>query len=191
MNNKENNPQEINKDYQETDNNPGDQIKGDWKVGLVQHWKYYLPPARASPSDLEFIKNKILEKISKYDGDKSKVNVLVLGSTSEYRNLCGELGISCYCFDFSKYNHEYLGKEVKNKPKEVFVEGNWLDGIPKVLKKEDKGLKGEKFDIILADNVLNVTVRKQHQALFATISKLLKEGGLFTVWPGPKAKTPF
>jgi len=149
-----------------------DKIKGNWKIGLVHHWKYYLPPARASPSDLEFIKNKILEKINKYQGDKSKVKLLVLGSTSEYRNLCGEMGITCYCFDFSEYNFEYLGKEVKNIPEEIFVEGNWLDDIP-------KELELEKFDIILADNVLNITVREHHQALFETISRLLKEDGLF------------
>lgn len=150
------------------------EIKGDWKVGLVEHWRYYLPPVRPCPSDLEFIKKKILEKIEEYNGDKSKIKLLILGSTSEYRNLCGELGIKCYCFDFSKPNFDYLAEEVKNKSKEVCIEGNWLDGIPKSLKKIKEN---EKFDFILGDCVFNITIIKNHKKLVNTIFKLLKKEG--------------
>ncbi|MBT4540828.1 hypothetical protein HOC35_04915 [Candidatus Woesearchaeota archaeon] len=146
--------------------------KGDWNDEFVHHWKYYRGHARASPSDLEFIKKKVLEKIEKYNGDKSKVKFLVLGSTPEYRNLCGELGITCYCFDFKKYNFDYLAEEVKNKPKEIFTQGNWLESIP-------AELANEKFDIILGDCIPNIIMPEDFQKLFENVFKLLKQDGFF------------
>src|SRR3989338_5753606 len=116
----------------------------DWSDEFVHHWNYFIGPARASPSDLRFIKKKILEK----DRD---AKVLVLGATPGYRNLCGELDIPVTLIDFKRYNYEYLSDEVKNKPKERFVEGNWMDTV-----------LPEKFDIILADNVLNVVPTKEN-----------------------------
>lgn len=135
--------------------------KEDWSGDVVYHWKYYVPPARASPSDLEFIKKKILEK-----GKDCKI--LIFGSTPEYRNMCGELGMSVTLIDFKKFNYEYLGKEVKNKPKEIFFEGNWL-----------KTVLNEKFDIILADNVINVLMKEDIDTLLLNVSKMLKKDGLF------------
>ncbi len=140
-------------------------MRKDWKEEkidpFVHHWKYYLPPARASPSDLKFIEKKILEK-------GKNIKVLILGSTPEYRNLCGKLGVEVTCFDFSKYNFEYLMNEVKHKPKETFVEGDW---VGKVL--------DEKFDIILGDNVVNMLMKKDFEKFLSNIAKMLKDDGLF------------
>lgn len=138
--------------------------KKDWSDKgdkFVHHWRYYEAPARPSPSDIEFIKKKILEK-------GKKARILILGATPEYRNLCGELGIPMILIDFSRYNYEYLAREVKNRPKEIFVEGNWLTAV-----------LHEKFDIILADNVINVLMKKDIKKLFLNVRKMLKKDGLF------------
>ena len=60
------------------------QSKGDWSDEFVHHWKYYLVPARASPSDLEFIKKKILEKYLK----SKKIGYIVV---EEIEELVGEI----------------------------------------------------------------------------------------------------
>jgi len=133
-----------------------------WHIqDFVHHWKYYLPPARASPSDLRFIKKKILEK-------GKGVKVLILGSTPEYRNLCGELNIPVTLLDFSRYNYDYLTAEVKNMPKEIFHEGDWLTTVLQ-----------KKFDIVLGDNIINVCKKENLHVLLTNIAKMLKLDGFF------------
>lgn len=133
-----------------------------WKDdNFVHHWKYYVGPARASPSDLEFIKKKILEK-------GSKCKVLILGATPEYRDLCGQLGLGITLIDFSRYNYEYLADEVRNRPKERFIRGNWL-----------KTALDKKFDIILGDNVINMLHKGDVRTFLSNLSKMLKEDGFF------------
>ncbi|TKJ17812.1 hypothetical protein CEE44_04775 [Candidatus Woesearchaeota archaeon B3_Woes] len=136
-------------------------MKKDWSDEFVYHWKYYKSPARPSISDLRFIKKNIKSK-----GKNAKV--LILGSTPEYRNMCGQLKLSVTLIDFSKKNYQYLNREVKNKPKEKFVQGNWL-----------KTVLDEKFDIILADNIVNMFKKKDINKLFSNVSKMLKDDGYF------------
>ncbi len=136
--------------------------KGTWADELfVYHWKYFTSPARACAADLKFIKAKIKEK-------GKDVKVLILGATPEYRNLCGQLKIPVTLIDYSKKNYLYLRREVKNKPKEKFVQGNWTTAALK-----------EKFDVILGDNVINMMKRKDTLKMYANVSKMLKDDGLF------------
>ncbi|MBI3032210.1 class I SAM-dependent methyltransferase [Candidatus Woesearchaeota archaeon] len=136
-------------------------MKGDWSDEFVHHWEYYTGPARASKKDLEIIKSKI-----KLVGKECKV--LILGATPEYRNLCGELKVQIACLDFSRYNFEYLKQEVTAKPHEKLVEGNWLQTV-----------LDEKFDIILADNVINLVQREGINILLKNVQKMLKPHGIF------------
>ena len=138
----------------------------DWCDDFVHCWKYYPPPARASLSDIKFIESKIKEEILKKG--RENVKVLVLGSTPEYRNLCGELEVHCYCFDFSEYNYQYLSQEVKHKPKETFILGNWLDVVPE-----------GKFDIVLGDVVLNLIFKEEYPKMLSMVSKILEKEGYF------------
>ncbi|MBI4453008.1 hypothetical protein HY636_00015 [Candidatus Woesearchaeota archaeon] len=163
--------------------------KHNWTDDFVHYWKYYLAPSRISLSEKEFIRNKIEEKIKKYgSGKKHLVKILVMGATPEYRQLCGEMDIPVTLFDFSRYNYEYLGQEVKNKPKEKFIEGNWLMTIPTencLNENHDKydtshfNKKYKKYDIILADNALNVVMKNNHLILYANVCNLLKDDGFF------------
>ncbi len=137
-------------------------MRQDWgDEKFVHYWKGYVGTARASPSDLKFIKKKILEK-------GKDVKILILGATVEYRELCGKLGIDVTLIDYSRYNYEYLKREIKHKPKERFVEGDWLTT-----------LLNEKFDIILADNVINVLMKGDLEKLCLNVSKMLKKNGIF------------
>lgn len=136
-------------------------MKKDWSDEFVYHWKYYKSPARPSNSDLKFIKQVIISK-----GKNAKV--LMLGATPEYRNICGQLNISVTLIDFSKKNYQYLNREIKNKPKEKFVKGDWL-----------KTVLDEKFDIILADNVVNMLKKKKINKLLSNVSKMMEDDGYF------------
>lgn len=137
-------------------------MRKDWgDKKFVHYWKNYVGTARPSPSDLKFIKKKILEK-------GKNVKVLILGATVEYRDLCGKLGIEVTLIDYSRYNYEYLKKEIKHKPKEKFIEGDWLTTV-----------LNKKFDIILADNVINVLRKKNLEKLCLNVCKMLKNDGLF------------
>src|SRR3989344_2304130 len=125
-----------------------------WTDDFVKHWKYYLPPSRASPSELHFIKEKIIEK-----GKQAKI--LILGSTPEYRNLCGELKMPVTLLDFSRQNYEYLAREVKHKPKETFILGDWITThLP------------HRFDIILGDNAINVVLKKDQLTFLKNVAKM-------------------
>jgi hypothetical protein len=131
------------------------------KKEFVKYWKYYREPSRPSKSELEFIEEKIKEK-------GHSVNVLILGSTPEYREICGRLGIGVTCLDFSRFNYDWIGKEVKHKPVERFIEGNWLTAKTK-----------DKFDIILGDNVIQVVRKEDTESLLRNISTMLKKEGYF------------
>lgn len=135
-------------------------MKG-WRKDFVYAWKYFTTPSRPSPSELKYIKNRILEK-----GESLKV--LILGSTPEYRNICGELGIPVTIIDYNKLSYEILKELVEHMPKETFIEGNWIDV------KLD-----EKFDIILGDNVVNVIPLPNMKTFLANMSKMLNKKGLF------------
>ncbi|MFH1438959.1 MAG: class I SAM-dependent methyltransferase [Candidatus Woesearchaeota archaeon] len=146
-------------------------IKGDWADNFVQAWKYYTGSARASKADLELIKSMILQKIKENKEkclDICKFKILILGSTSEYRNLCAELNIACACFDYSKFNFEYLKEEIINLPEETLINDNWLTHVI-----------NEKFDIILGDVVINQMKKEDVPLLLKNISLMLKPNGLF------------
>ncbi|MFH1769925.1 MAG: class I SAM-dependent methyltransferase [archaeon] len=131
-----------------------------WKEDFVYAWKHFTTPSRPSPSELEYMKQRILEK-----GKDAKI--LILGSTPEYRNLCGELGLPVTLIDFNKTSYEVLKGLVDNVPEETLVEDNWISVKLK-----------EKFDIILGDNVVNVMPLPDMKAFIENLSKLLAENGL-------------
>lgn len=137
-------------------------MKKGWNTDEFIHmWKYFRQPNRASPADLKFIKKKILEQ-------GKNVEVLIYGSTPEYRNLCGEIGVKVTCIDFKKYNFEYLKKEIKHLPKEELIESDWMSTV-----------LDKKFNIILADNVINILKKQNLEGFFSNVSKMLEENGLF------------
>ncbi|MBD3312828.1 methyltransferase domain-containing protein [Candidatus Woesearchaeota archaeon] len=129
------------------------------KDRFVHYWKHYLPPARPSESELEFFRKKISERKG-----EEKPKVLILGSTIEFRNLCSELGAEVICLDFSRYNYDYLSKDVKEK--DNFAEGSWTDTV-----------LDERFDFILGDNVINVIPKEDAERLLRNCSKMLKPEG--------------
>lgn len=135
-------------------------MKSDWKTDFVYHWKHFVHPARPGYSELELIKSKIKER--------KQAKVLILGSTPEYRDLCGKLGADVTLIDFNKKNYQYLAKEMKTKPKEKFVNDNWITTV-----------LNEKFDIILGDVVLNIVNKDNIIKVISNIFKMLKSGGLF------------
>ncbi|HLC60568.1 MAG TPA: hypothetical protein VJJ52_03995 [Candidatus Nanoarchaeia archaeon] len=130
-----------------------------WNYGQV--WDKFPVPARPSKEELKFLE-KELRRI------KPK-NVLILGSTIEYRRLCKKLRTIPFVADFSKSNYEMLTKYSKEKfLKEHFLEIDWLQI-------KDKN----KYDVILGHRAFNVIGKSMTNKFFSVMFEALKPEGIF------------
>lgn len=131
----------------------------------AQVWDKFPIPARPCPKELA-----ILEKeTKKLRVGARKLNLLILGSTIEYRLLAKKLGIKPYVADFSRENYEALTNYSKEKFEgEHFMQVDWL-------KIEDKN----KYDVILGHRPINVISHTQITEFFERMHRALKLGGIF------------
>jgi hypothetical protein len=141
----------------------------DKKESYAQRWvKYWQPPARPVPQEIDFLRN-FIPKLQK----KQKVlDVMILGSTSEYRDLMFELGIKPTIVDLSKENYKILSEKMEHRDSyennETFVEQKWQEINV-----------GKKFDIVLGHFALTVNPFEIWEQIFDAIQSHLKKGGLF------------
>jgi len=135
-----------------------------WTQNLAKSWGKWTPPDRPSPGEMkvyEDILKKILLK-------KKKPNVLVFGSTSEFRDLYAKYKLSCTVVDYRKENYEAMGTLMKRKKhKETLITKDWRTVSPK-----------QKFDLIVGDFCINVLSKKDQPKFIKNISKMLKTDGL-------------
>ncbi len=125
-------------------------------------WDKFPVPARPSREELNYLEKEILAK-------GNNVNVLILGSTIEYRSLVKKLGISATVVDFSrsiyttltKYSHESFDHE-------TFVELDWLE-VDYV----------DAYDVILGHRIFNVIGKGVVQNMFERMYAALKAGGVY------------
>ena len=127
----------------------------------AQIWDKFPVPARPSKEELAFLKKEVVNIPHK--------NLLILGSTIEYRSMCKRLGIAPYVADFEKSHYEILTSYAKEKfGNEHFLEVDWLD------------IKDErKYDIIVGHRPINVIGKEVLQRFFEQMYKALKPGGIF------------
>jgi len=119
-------------------------------------------PARPSTEELKYLE----EKIKKLGKD---INVLILGSTIEYRSLCKKLNILPYVADFDESIYKVLTSYSKEDfPGEHFMEVDWLD-----IDDENK------YDVILGHRGPNVIGRDMLGRFFHRLHRSLKPGGNF------------
>lgn len=148
----------------------------DWiKSNFAWCWvKFWQPPARPIPQELAYIK-KVLEKQIRKKG--ANFSVLVLGSTSEYRDLLINLGCKATVVDFSRENYQILSEKMEHKQDytkwENFIQNRWqnLDFH-------------EKFDLVLGHFIFGVNPLQEWPDILKGIKQVLKTNGLFmtTSW---------
>lgn len=147
-------------------------MKGpNWKSDFAETWlKYWPPPARPTKNRLIFIRKILKEKIKKVG--KKNFQLLILGSTSEFRDMMIELDISPVVVDFNEANYHILAKKMRHYSKypknENFVQSDWLN------MKLDK-----KFDVIITDNGLSMLLKKDSNKFFKNINFHLKDKGVY------------
>ncbi len=127
----------------------------------AQIWDKFPVPARPSEEELVLLKKEISQIPHE--------NVLILGSTIEYRSLCKSLGISPYVADFEKSNYETLTSYSEEKfDDEKFLETDWLE-----IETENK------YDVIIGHRAINVVGKEMLRTFFEKMHKSLKPGGVF------------
>lgn len=141
--------------------------KQTWQV-MAQMWSDGTPPARPSISDIDFLKQHVSDAIS----HNGVVNVLVLGSTPEIRDMLSGFKdkVNTVCVDMSLDMILAMSSLMKKKnEREILIRGNWM---------EAPLLKGY-FDIVLGDAVLHNVSDTEQADFLKHISSLLKPNGKF------------
>ena len=134
----------------------------------AKKWSMYDVPQRPSKQELKIIKN-LLKKLS---GKliKKRLNILVLGSTPEYRKLLSKFrNINVTCVDFSSAMYRGMTAAIGYKPKrEILVEENWVDIN-----------FHNKFDLVLGHLVLGNVPHKYQKQFLKNIKNTLKPNACF------------
>ncbi|MFH1597963.1 MAG: hypothetical protein ABIB97_02740 [Patescibacteria group bacterium] len=138
--------------------------KPNWKPTKAEYWQYLPAPARPWPSEVAWFEKYALKK--KEEGLK---DVLILGSTVEFRAMLHKHKMNVHVVDFSKEFYETLSRQkMKFRREEVFYEQNWVTMD-----------LGKKFDLIFGDWVPGVLYTKDYDKFYINIIKHLNNKGLF------------
>lgn len=140
---------------------------GTWGKELAQIWTNYLPPCRVSWSELG-IYSKYLRILQKQFKTRS-LKLLVLGSTSEFREWGHEENLDVTVVDYSKdYNVEIVNQMKYKNVKEKFFNMRWQD-IDFV----------DSFHIVVGDLVIGNLEPGGIPDFLFNIKRALKNNGLF------------
>ncbi len=138
--------------------------EANWQETKADYWKELPAPARPWPSEVAWFEKYALEK--KKEG---KLDVLILGSTVEFRSMLHKNGMNVHIVDFSEEFFHVLSKQpMEHKGEETFYEDNWLTMN-----------LGKQFDLIFGDWVPGVLHTSQYDQFFQNIVNHLKDDGLF------------
>jgi len=137
--------------------------RASWSYAEI--WDKFPPPARPSCEELTYLE----QELEKSQNKKEDTNLLILGTTNEYRSLAKKLGIAPVVSDFSQSNYETLSKYSKEKfQNEQFLAVDWL-------KLEHQN----KYDVILGHRPYNVISHDALDEFFKRMYDSLKPGGVF------------
>ena len=140
--------------------------KVNWYIKKAKNWKNLTAPARPWPSEVAWFEKYVLDK--KKEGKK---DVLILGSTVEFRSMLHQHKMNVHVVDFSSEFYRILSKQhMDHEGREIFYKQNWLTMN-----------LGKKFDLIFGDWVFGVLNPKDYDNLLKSVAKHLKPGGYFIV----------
>lgn len=144
------------------------------KNSFAWKWvKYWRQPTRPIDQELGYIKGLLLKMMQK----GAKPQVMILGSTSEYRDLLIDLGLRGTIVDFSKENYHILSQKMKHRDHyqnyEYFVKQPW-----------QKIKIDRKFNLVLGHFVLGINPLNQWSIILKNVKRQLKNNGAFltTSW---------
>lgn len=127
---------------------------------------HFVPPSKPSYSEL-CIYTKYLRKVQK-KLDK-RVELLILGSTAEFRDWGFEQLLNVTLIDYSRVYHKEAGKGRRHRNrKEKFIHKRW----------QDMDFKN-KYDIILGDMVILNLEKNEIDGFIKNIYRALNKNGIF------------
>ena len=140
-----------------------EESKAEWDYAKL--WNKFPLPAKPCPEELE-IEGKEIQRRQK---EGRKLELLILGSTNNYRSLAKKNGIFPYVADFSKENYDSLTAYSKEKfENEQFLHIDWLHINEK-----------DKFDVMLGHRCFNCIRPELVKEFFVRMYNALKPGGVF------------
>ena len=148
--------------------------KIEWTADYARTWHSMKAPSRPSKSEID-IYGEYFELVKKKKSSTIAPNVLILGSTVEFRQLAYSKGFVVYVIDYSQDYYEEISKEIdpQIKEKETFIHANWLQ-MANILGQEEI-----QFDIIIGDLAVGNVSPNCLSTFFDNIEKLLSSDGLF------------
>lgn len=148
-------------------------LKKEWDCELAMVWGNIFPPSRPSLSELACYK-KYFEMV-KNNANGDDINVLILGSTIEFRKLAYEESFDVYVVDYNKEYYDAVSKDLPEDllKKEKLVICDWADML------YSKDLKKNNFDIIIGDLAIGNIKPEKLDAMLNAISELLCSDGFF------------
>lgn len=139
-----------------------------WNRESVNMWTYIVPPSRPSISELNIYVNVIRELQNKL---KRKLDILILGSTTEFRDLAYEENMNITVMDYSKEYYDGISLNLKHKSlmkSENLIISKW----------EDMNFN-EGFDVIIGDSSIGNVPKDRLEDFIMRISRALRKKGLF------------
>lgn len=142
-------------------------MKSHWNEDYADVWDKILPPSKPSQSEIMIytdIAHKLKNKL------KRKIDILILGSTKEFREWAYEEKMNVTIVDFSKKYHDNISKLIDKNviKKEKLIIEKW----------EDINFQ-EEFDIIIGDSVIGNIAKEKHDEFINKISSALRNNGIF------------
>lgn len=141
--------------------------KPNWQPTKAEYWHNLPAPARPWASEVAWFETYVQEKKA-----QGKLDVLILGSTVEFRSMCHAHGMNVHIIDFSEAFYHILTDTQKERMQhtgpETFYEQNW---VTMDLEKQ--------FDLIFGDWVPGVLHTKDYNQFYERTVVHLKQDGLF------------
>lgn len=137
-----------------------------WTKDVAKIWTNYVPPCRPSKFEIE-VCSRIIAGIRDYK--KAKPDMLILGSTTEFRELAFEEYCNVVIIDNSSEYHEEITNELKYKNlNETLFVSNW----------QDINFTAE-FDIIVGDLIIGNLKETEIEFFLRSVWHSLRLGGYF------------
>lgn len=137
-----------------------------WPAEVAQVWRNYVPPNRPSRFELEICSLEV-ERLR--SSGRRSVKLLILGSTTEFRDWAFEESLEAVVVDSSVDYHGAVSAELTHfNPKESVIFSDW----------RHMDFDGE-FDLVVGDLVVGQVPLSDYSELLSKIHASIRPGGTF------------
>jgi hypothetical protein len=138
-----------------------------WTPEIARYWRNYVPPCRPSRHDLGVCSAALRGLRANLNGARPRI--LILGSTTEYRDWAFEERAEVTVVDSSPEYHFAIGEtRTHHNPYEIVVFCDWREMTMR-----------DEFDLAVGDLVVGNIPREDLPLFVSRVSGALKPGGLF------------